>query len=1018
MQKFSSVFIALILLCISNQCFCQNIITQWNFNSSPADASTTTGTTMPSQGAGTISLIGSTTATFASGTASGGSSDPAATDNTGWNTAGYPTISASDRTAGIRFNVSTAGKSNIVVSFDLRHSNTASRFLSVQYSTDVTAGTVIWTEFAIDSATGGDTWFNKRTYVLAAITALNNNPNAGFRVVSTFEPGQTSYRAASATGTYAGTGTWRFDMVTVKDTVLAAPGAVTFVGTRAEVMESATTFTVVARLANGIAPASAELEILPIGTAATGTDFMLPASLKFEWPANSNNVNDTLVFTINNDNLPEATEYAIGRLINPVNATVPAASANHYTVFIKDNDQQAPVAAKSIELQYIGSFSNSFSGVNSAEVVDFDSTTRRLFVANSVNGRIDIINFGDPTAPVYFDSIAIRSYGNINSIAVRNGVIAAAIENFVPQSAGTVVFFDINGNFLSQVMVGAMPDMIVFTKDGSKILTANEGEPNSAYTNDPEGSISIINLSGGVAALTNANVATAGFASFNTQATQLKNSGVRIFGPGASVAQDLEPEYITISPDGTTAYVTCQENNAVAVVNIATATVTQLLPLGTKDHSVAGNALDANDQVGLVQIANWPVKGNYMPDAIASYEAGGQTYLVTANEGDSREYFGFSEQVRLSSATYILDPVKFPFPDALKANLGRINVTTASGDTDGDGDFDEINVFGSRSFSIWNSSTGQLVWDSKDQLERITSADPVFGSLFNVSNSNNTFKNRSDDKGPEPEGVTVARIFGRTFAFVTLERIGGCMVYDVSDPANPVFVDYKNSRSVNIYGGDNGPEGLILIPANQSPNGNPILVMANEVSSTLSFYNIITTLLNITLADITAQADNKRNIVRWTTAGEEAGDVFELERSKDGRNFTFLSVIKANGAASGYLYNDDQPLQGWSYYRLKMKHRTGESTYSKVVAAVQNSARSLLVKLYPNPVTSQLVIESFKKPSANASVQMFNQLGTLIFQQNIVKEQTVLNVKLLPAGTYYLRYVDGVVIETSTFIKH
>mgnify|MGYP003607432629 FL=1 len=235
-----------------------------------------------------------------------------------------------------------------------------------------------------------------------------------------------------------------------------------------------------------------------------------------------------------------------------------------------------------------------------------------------------------------------------------------------------------------------------------------------------------------------------------------------------------------------------------------------------------------------------------MPDAMAQYNVGGTTYLVTANEGDARDYSALAEEVRVGSSAYVLDPTVFPNANFLKknTNLGRLTVTNASGDIDNDGDFDEIHVFGARSFSIWNTTTGQLVYDSGDDFEKITANDPTFGALFNVSNDNNNLKNRSDNKGPEPEGITVGQINGATYAFITLERIGGLMTYDITNPAAPTFVSYNNNRTTTSLGGDLGPEGIIYINPTDSPNGTGLVVMANEVSATISIYEITNDLLN------------------------------------------------------------------------------------------------------------------------------------------------------------------------------
>jgi hypothetical protein len=794
-----------------------------------------------------------------------------------------------------------------------------------------------------------------------------------------------------------------------------AAANVSFVGTKVTVNETTTTVNIVANLqGGGSLPSSIDIQLLPLSTATSGSDFTLPASLQFNWAANANNVNDTIIVTINNDALPENAEYFIVRFINPVNITLPAAAANHFTVMIIDDDMQAPVASQSIKLNHIASFSNAAAGTNSAEIVAHDPASQRLFIVNSIGAKIDIVNFSNPAAASLISSISVTPYGNINSIAVRNGIVAAAIENATPELPGKVVFFDVNGAFINQVEVGAMPDMITFNHAGTKVLTANEGQPKADYTVDPEGSVSIVDISGGVAAITQSAVTTAGFSSFNGQAASLKAAGVRIFGlNNPTVAKDMEPEYITLSADDQTAWVTCQENNAIAVINMATGTVTEIRALGTKDHTLTPNALDVSDQGTSVEIANWPVKGLYMPDAIASYTVGGQTYLVTANEGDAREYSAYQEAVRVSSSSYVLDSTTFPFANALKANIGRLNVTTTSGDTDGDGDFDEIHAFGARSISIWNATTGALVWDSGEEMELITSKHPVFGAIFNASNANNTLKNRSDDKGPEPEGITVAEIGGRSFAFIALERIGGCMVYDVTDPASPVFVDYKNTRTLTTYGGDNGAEGIIYISAANSPTGVPIVILANEVSSTLSFYAIDrSVLLDISLVDFKAHNEGKRNQIRWSTATEDRADSFEIEKSTNGSVFTHLVTVPAKGMASSYSIYDEQPYPGITYYRLKLKHASGKITYSKIVTITINYNGKNALQVYPNPIVKSLTIRASATAPLPIPVEIINTSGITVQKLNLTTQQTTISLSTLPAGMYTLRYLDNRQLQT------
>lgn len=534
-------------------------------------------------------------------------------------------------------------------------------------------------------------------------------------------------------------------------------------------------------------------------------------------------------------------EYFVVGLENPVGATI-TGDANS-TVYIIDNDKAAPIPSNQIQLNYIGSFDPSGNSTSSTEIVVHDAATQRLFTISSLTDVFDIINFSNPLAPTVIQTINMAPYGGITSIAVKNGIIAVASPNGInPQGNGSVVFFDINGVFLKQLNVGVLPDMISFTPDGTKVMTANEGEPNDAYTVDPEGSISIIDVPSltvaGIQALTQTNVTTLGFTQFNGMEATLAATGGRKVKSTSTLAQDLEPEYIAISPDSQKAWVSCQENNAIIEVNLATKALTGIWGLGKKDMSLPGNGFDASDNNGEVLIANWPVKAYYNPDAMASYKIGTTNYLVTANEGDEKDLGGFSERTTVGANGYGLDSTVFPNASILKAshNLGRFRTTSVNGNTDGDAEYEEIHALGARSFSIFNTDTKQLVYDSGDQFERHTAAyHPL---IFNADNEANGAKSRSRAKGPEPEGVTLGTIGTQTFAFITLERTGGVMVYNVTDPNNVTFVDYKHSRSTSVFGGDNGPEGITYIPAANMNNGKGYVIVANEISGTLSMYEV------------------------------------------------------------------------------------------------------------------------------------------------------------------------------------
>jgi DNA-binding beta-propeller fold protein YncE len=496
----------------------------------------------------------------------------------------------------------------------------------------------------------------------------------------------------------------------------------------------------------------------------------------------------------------------------------------------------------SLSLTFLGRYAAPTTGVGGAEIPAWDATTRRLFVVNGAAGSVDVLSLSNPAAPQKVGEIAATTLGGpVNSVSAFGGIVALAVEAPVKTDNGTVQLFNAANlqRIGNPIPVGALPDMLTFSPDGKTILVANEGEPNDAYTIDPEGSISIIDVSNPFTP----TVRTAGFTAFNARAAELRTAGVRIFGPNASVAQDLEPEYITVSADGRTAWVTLQENNALALVDIPSATVGQVVPLGYKNHALSGNGIDASDRDSRINIQPWPVLGMYQPDAIASFNVNGETFLITANEGDARAYTGFNEEARVSSLTLapaLLNNALCGGPCNTADRLGRLQVTNTLGRASATSPYDTLYAFGSRSFSVW-SATGTQVYDSGDELERRTAA--LFPANFNASNDNNTFDDRSDNKGPEPEGVIVARFGTKNYAFIGLERIGGVMVYDLSNPRAPVFVTYINTRDLaqavtSPASGDRGPEGLTIIPASSSPTGTPLLVVANETSGTTAVFRI------------------------------------------------------------------------------------------------------------------------------------------------------------------------------------
>ncbi len=471
------------------------------------------------------------------------------------------------------------------------------------------------------------------------------------------------------------------------------------------------------------------------------------------------------------------------------------------------------------------------NGSNSmgSEILSYDAINNRLWVAgtdaNQLNigkGGIDILDLSGNLV----NSFSTSSLGGINSVAVKNGQAAIAMTAPTKTDAGLVSFYNANTYaHQADVVVGANPDAVTYTPDGSRLLVANEAEPSSYMVGpagDPVGSVSIINT-------TSFTSQTAGFESFNGSAAILKAAGVRLTGPNASVAQDLEPEYIAVSADGTKAYATLQEANSVAEIDIATATITNIKALGLKDHSLAGNGLDVSDRDGSGSTAlngniqNWNVMGMYMPDGIASFTNSGSQFYVTANEGDSRaDWPGGNDEIRVGSAS-IDSALNATLTAAHGADwqtnndkLNRLTVST-SGDTDGDGDLDQLQVFGGRSFSILDAN-GTMVFDSGDKIEQIIKAN--YPSIWDDT--------RSDNKGPEPESAVVGKVNGRDILFLGLERSSAIMAWDISNLASILYLD------TIFTAGDVGPEGISFF----SNTAGSYLAISNEVSETTSLYQV------------------------------------------------------------------------------------------------------------------------------------------------------------------------------------
>ncbi|MFA0309562.1 choice-of-anchor I family protein [Vibrio splendidus] len=527
---------------------------------------------------------------------------------------------------------------------------------------------------------------------------------------------------------------------------------------------------------------------------------------------------------------------------------------------------------------------------SAAEIVSYDSCTDKLYVVNAQAQKVDVLSMDSDSAPTSEGSIDLQSaavasgidIGAANSVSTHQGLVAVAIENADKQQNGIIALYRSDTlELITTYVAGALPDMVSFSKDGRYIASANEGEPNADYSIDPEGSVTLVDLASGPLQAKVTQIDFKAFKQGQPRYAELTDK-VRISAPNATVAQDLEPEYLTFADNGKL-YVALQENNALAAIDVASAQVDAILGLGGKPWDTP--QLDASNKDKDKNIGNLQsyamLEGLYMPDSITSYSVDGNTYIVTANEGDGREYgikttqklcedkgFEWDGDDYQGTESYTtekdfciayVDEVRgkkldvdanHPLAGALKDNkqLARLKVIKPQGTLAAD---QKVQAFGSRSFSIWDES-GELVFDSGDDFARIVlEQDP---ENFNSTNDNNqSGDDRSDDKGVEPEAIEVAEINGKHYAFIGLERQGGIMVYDITQPKSASFISYLNNRdftqpvctkvdedgdcdndTYNSKAGDLGPESIKYF----TRSGNHFIAVGNEVSGSSSVYRV------------------------------------------------------------------------------------------------------------------------------------------------------------------------------------
>ncbi|MEC9168660.1 MAG: choice-of-anchor I family protein [Pseudomonadota bacterium] len=521
-----------------------------------------------------------------------------------------------------------------------------------------------------------------------------------------------------------------------------------------------------------------------------------------------------------------------------------------------------------------------------AEIVQYHAETNTIYATNGETNTIAVIDassvstatMADPinTTTLTLTTIALPAdingvtLGSLTSIAVSGDLMAVAVPADVKTDNGYVLFY--NGldssapAFLDSVEVGALPDMVTFTPDGGKVLVANEGEPSDDYTIDPEGSVSVINiLASGEPEETGTTV---GFTALNGTEADLMAQGMMFPNPEgrtingtaitSTVAKDLEPEYITATND--VAYVSLQENNGLAIIDLEELTV-DVVGLGTKSWAGLNIDIQENDAVSFGQYTG--IYGVYQPDTIANFTWKDATFILTANEGDAREYFfdaadeaactaaggvdfdeddgclAYTDEVKVEDLTAAANSELAMLQATGEAD--DLRVTSAMGDADGNGEYDAAYAYGARSFTIWDQN-GLVVYDSGDDFERITAS--VHGAQFNNGDDENASDSRSENKGPEPEALTVGQVGDRTYAFIGTERMGGIFVYDVTNPYDVQFAEYVINRDLtegltsDDVIGDLAPESLVFVSAEDSPSGVPLLVVGNEVSGTVTVWQI------------------------------------------------------------------------------------------------------------------------------------------------------------------------------------
>lgn len=620
------------------------------------------------------------------------------------------------------------------------------------------------------------------------------------------------------------------------------------------------------------------------------------------------------------------------------------------------------------------------------EIVAYNQATEWAYAINGQSGKLAAIPLAGLTAGAHVEELtgteidvkalveaedSTFQYGDMTSVAISpdSTTLAAALQAQGSNDAGRVALFtcEEDGSLTLEALVetGAQPDMVTFAGDGV-VLTADEGEPREGYGEniaDPKGSVTVVDVEAQESTVVD-------FSAFDSQRDQLAEDGI-VLKKGSAPSVDLEPEYIAVS--GGKAYVTLQENNAIAVLDIDSQTFEGVYSAGFEDHSTTAIDLDKKDDAYDPQTYE-SLLGIRMPDGIAAFTVEGTTYLVTANEGDAREWgdedqgtFYLSEDERDFGEEGVTSPT-----GAITAENSGLEGKVVFFKTE---DFDGLDpekdyVFGGRSFTVFQATENGLeeVFTSGDDFEALTAQ--YVPEYFNASNDNAVLDDRSGKKGPEAESVTVGTVDGKTYAFVALERTGGVMAYDVTDPAAITFVNYVNTRDFGttvegseeyedgeldkwVTGGDVAPEGLLFLDAASSPNGEPLLLAACEVSGTVAVYQLGS-------EDLTVLPFTDVNNGDWFLAAVQY--VYENDRMAGTSSTTFQPEVNLTRAmAAQVLYNlEGQPAV------------TGDTTFTDAAAAGDWAVKAITWAEQTGVVAG--IGDGLFDPTANVTREEFAQM--------------------------------------------